>query len=77
VQAAARDDLQGTGYHLRPAGQSLAIVCDTPWMDNQRPVNQQMSAVVQGIRAAAALRAWMFGNEDALRRWAEAAGSKY
>ena len=76
VQAVAEADLRGTPYYVRPAGESLAVVCDTPWMDNQLPVRQQMEAVMQGIRAAATLRAWMFGNEDALRRWAAAAESE-
>jgi hypothetical protein len=66
-------DLRGTGFYLRSAGASLAVVQDTPSMDNQKPVSEQMDAVLQGLQAAAKLRAWMFGNEQVLARWADAA----
>lgn len=74
LAAQARSDLEGTGFYLRAAGASLAIVHDTPPMNNQRPVAEQMEAVLQGLQAAARLRAWMFGNAAVLARWAAAVG---
>mgnify|MGYP002712392837 CR=1 FL=1 len=53
---------------------SLGLACDTPRMDNRRPVGAQMSAVHGGIQAAAKLRAWMFENTTALKRWADLLG---
>lgn len=65
----AKVDLDGTDFYVRAAGASLAVVHDTPRMDNQKPVSQQMDAVMAGLQAAAKLRAWMFGNERTLARW--------
>lgn len=68
------NDLQESPFYLRPAGGSLGLAHDTPRLDNTKSVAQQMTAVVEGIRAAAALRAWMFANEQTLRRWAASLG---
>jgi len=67
--------LENTGFYLRKAGRklgSLGLVHDTPRMDHMRPVADQVDSVAAGIRAAAALRAWMFANEPTLREWARA-----
>ena len=64
--------LGNTPLYLRRAGGSLGLVHDTPGMDQMRPVGDQIDAVSAGIRAAAALRAWMFANESTLREWAAA-----
>ncbi len=62
--------LGNTRFYLRKAGRSLGLVHDTPRLDNKRPVGAQLDAVMTGIRAAAALRAWMHANEATLRDWA-------
>jgi hypothetical protein len=64
--------LGNTHFYLRKAGRSLGLVRDTPRMDNKIPVGQQLNAVTSGIRAAAALRAWMYANETTLREWVAA-----
>lgn len=69
LRQVAKDDLALTGFYLRKAGRSLGLTRDTPRMDNTKPVGNQMEAVLQGLRAASALRAWMCSNEDVLRRW--------
>jgi hypothetical protein len=65
-------DLRNSGFYLRKAGRSLGLVCDTPRLDNVRPVSMQMDAVVKGIRAASALRVWVYSHEIVLRDWAGA-----
>ncbi len=70
LQRASAADLSNTPLYLRAAGNSLGLVHDTPRMDNKRAVGTQLEAVVRGIRAAAAIRAWMYANEKVLRRWA-------
>jgi hypothetical protein len=61
--------LGNTGIYVRKAGDSLGLVIDTPRLNNTQPVASQLSAVSTGIRAAAALRSWMFANESALADW--------
>ncbi|HWH57982.1 MAG TPA: hypothetical protein VN682_10145 [Terriglobales bacterium] len=63
--------LSGTSFYLRKAGDSLGLVRDTPRLENTIPVSLQIEAATQGIRAAAALRAWMHSHEEALREWAQ------
>lgn len=70
LQAVSRPHLSGTRMYLRVAGNSMGLVHDTPRLNNKLPVKAQREAVVIGIRAAASLRAWMFGNEAVLRQWA-------
>lgn len=70
LKAVASDALGNTNFYLRKAGRSLGLVADTPRMDNKRAVSQQYESVSKGVRAAAALRAWMFANESILREWA-------
>jgi hypothetical protein len=65
-----------TKFYLRKAGKSLGLVCDTPRLNNLQPVSIQMDAVLTGIRAASALRSWMFGNESVLKDWAQAVSSQ-
>jgi len=74
IEPIACRSLAGTQMYLRKAGRSLGLAIDTPHMDNKRPVRTQREAVEAGIYAAAALRAWMFGNQEALHDWAKAAG---
>jgi hypothetical protein len=75
VRRAAKDDLANTRLYIRPAKGSLALVLDTPRMENTIPVRRQMDSVVTGIVAAQRMRAWLLANEDALRRWASAVGA--
>ncbi len=72
IEALARKSLGNTNFYIRKANTSLAVVCDTPRLENTKPVGSQLDAVSAGIRAAAALRAWMYANEETLREWAGA-----
>jgi hypothetical protein len=67
--------LGNTNFYIRKAGRSLGLVHDTPRLDNTKPVGEQLNSVTTGIRAAAALRAWMYANEPTLREWAAAVES--
>ena len=71
VSRIAADALRGGPIHIRAAGESLGLVINTPRMDNLKPVSRQVDAVLTGLRAASALRAWMFENSQELQRWAE------
>jgi len=64
--------LGNTGIYVRKAGDSLGLVIDTPRLSNTQPVASQLAAVSTGIRAAAALRSWMFANEAVLADWERA-----
>jgi hypothetical protein len=68
--------LGNTRFYLRKAGRSLGLVCDTPRMDNKSSVSVQMDAVLAGLSAAQALRAWMYANEASLSDWASAVTSE-
>ena len=70
----SQSKLGKTPLYLRRASRSLGLVHDTPRMDNKRPVKDQLDAVLAGIRAAAALRAWMHANQTELASWARAIG---
>jgi hypothetical protein len=72
LRRVAAPALANTPLYLRKAGRSLGLVCDTPRLDNKKPVRDQLQAVSAGIRAAATLRAWMFANEQVLQDWARA-----
>lgn len=72
VRKAAAGELGNTRLYIRRAGRSLALVRDTPRMDNKLAVYRQRDAVIAGIRAAANIRAWMFANEAILKGWASA-----
>lgn len=62
--------LGNTNLYIRKAGRSLGLVHNTPRLDNTKPVGEQLNSVTTGIRAAAALRAWLYANEQTLREWA-------
>lgn len=66
----AADDLANTPFYLRKAGRSLGLVHDTPRLNNMKPVGVQDNAVLEGLRAASKIRAWMFANETVLKKWA-------
>jgi hypothetical protein len=70
----ARIDLSTGPIYIRPAGKSLGLVIDTPTMNNQRPVAGQINGVLTGLRAAMALRAWMFEHGEVLKAWGQAIG---
>lgn len=70
-------DLAGTPYRLVPTvnkranGRSgLMIVVETPKIDNVSGFDAQEADILKGMEATEKLRAWIWANEDAVRRWA-------
>ncbi|MGK7654962.1 hypothetical protein ACSQ76_21995 [Roseovarius sp. B08] len=55
---AAPQSLAGIGGYIRPAGQSLGLVLDTPQLHIQQPFDAQVSEVEEGLAAARKLTAW-------------------
>jgi hypothetical protein len=70
ISEVASFDLAGTGFYVRRAAESLAIVADTPSLDNSRAAETQLAAIVKGLDAARRLRAWFNSNSVALNAWA-------
>ncbi|WP_114286451.1 hypothetical protein [Candidatus Halocynthiibacter alkanivorans] len=60
------DGLRAIGGYIRPAGRSLGFVIDTPQLDTQRILSEQIEAVDTGLVAAARLREWWNGAEAEL-----------
>lgn len=58
IRARAGKALEGTGLYVRTAGGSLAIVADTPRLDNRRPVEEQADAVRAALSSASRLAGW-------------------
>lgn len=54
----APDSLRQVGGYLRTAGGSLACVIDTPQLDTQSPIAEQIRSVATGLEAADRLRQW-------------------
>ena len=54
------------GY-VRPAGQSLGLVIDTPRLDTEQPFAIQMDAVDTALDRASALKAWWDANPTSLQ----------
>lgn len=50
--------LSQLGAYVRPAGQSLGLVIDTPQLDTQKPFLEQLSEVESGLNAARTLASW-------------------
>jgi hypothetical protein len=61
--------LTDVGGYLRPAGQSLGIVIDTPRLDTQKPFADQADDVADALEGALRLQRWWNGNEATLRSW--------
>lgn len=57
------------GAYLRPAGQSLGLVIDTPRLDTQVSIKNQLDEVAEGLEGAARLQDWWNHNGDVLRAW--------
>lgn len=57
------------GAYLRPAGQSLGLVIDTPSMDTQISVDAQLEEVSEGLEGALRLQDWWNSNAEILRYW--------
>lgn len=55
---AAPQSLVGIGGYIRPAGQPLGLVLDTPQLHIQQPFDAQVSEVEEGLEAARKLTAW-------------------
>ncbi len=55
------------GGYVRPAGRSLGLVVDTPKLDNQRPLAEQVSQARRALEAARKLAAWWNGHAQELR----------
>lgn len=54
------------GY-LRSAGKSLGCTVDTPRLDTQRPLSEQLAAVDSALHAAAQLQNWWNSSETEIR----------
>lgn len=52
------DSLLEIGGYIRPAGQSLGLVLDTPQLDTQKPFDTQVGEAEEGLEAARKLTAW-------------------
>jgi hypothetical protein len=52
------DSLLEIGGYIRPAGQSLGLVLDTPQLDIQKPLNTQVEETEEGLDAVRRLTAW-------------------
>ena len=72
LRTVATADLIGTGFELRPAGQSLGIAAPTPRLNNMRPAHEQENEITEGLNAARRLRSWFRTNGATLQRWASA-----
>ena len=66
--------LSDIGAYLRPAGQSLGLVVDTPRLETQHPFADQVAEVTEGLEAALRLQAWWSENHCQLKTWAQAIG---
>ncbi|MBS0542038.1 MAG: hypothetical protein JSR47_24975 [Proteobacteria bacterium] len=67
--ATAPASLVDVGGYLRRAGQSLGIVIDTPRLDTQRPLNEQIDDVVEALEGILRLQKWWAENGETLRKW--------
>ena len=65
----------GIGAYLRPAGQSLGCVIDTPRLDTQRPLQAQLSDVDAGLAAADRLRSWWNGSGESVTEMVQKAAA--
>jgi hypothetical protein len=71
-----RSALAGSGLYLRPAGRSLALVADTPRLDNLRPAEPQAAAIGIGINRLVEIRAMWNGLRSNLAEAAEVLGKQ-
>ncbi|MGQ0583967.1 MAG: hypothetical protein ACT4O6_18675 [Reyranella sp.] len=65
----ACESLKDLGAYLRPAGRSLGIVIDTPRLETQQSLAEQLDKVVEGLEAALRLQHWWEHNANVLRQW--------
>ena len=72
---AAPPSLLAIGGYLRPAGQSLGCVIDTPRLDTQRPLQAQLSDVDAGLAAADRLRSWWNGSGESVTEMVQKAAA--
>lgn len=52
------ESLLDIGGYIRPAGQSLGLVLDTPQLDTQQPFDAQVAAIEEALEAARKLTSW-------------------
>lgn len=65
--------LSAIGAYMRPAGRSLGLVVDTPFLDTQGPFTQQIEAVREGLSAIGRLSVWWRENGSELAVWFKSA----
>lgn len=65
------ESLVDIGAYLRPAGQSLGVVIDTPRLETQRGFANQVEEVTEGLEAALRLQAWWADSHRLLQMWRE------
>lgn len=65
------ESLSDIGAYLRPAGQSLGIVIDTPRLETQRDFADQVEEATEGLEAALRLQAWWKDSHRPLKMWAK------
>jgi len=61
------DSLLEIGGYIRRAGQSLGLVLDTPHLDTQKPFDEQVAEVEEGLEAASKLTAWWNSQAETLQ----------
>jgi hypothetical protein len=59
--------LSEIGGYIRPAGQSLGLVLDTPQLDTQQAFDAQVANVEEGLEAARKLTAWWNRHAETLK----------
>lgn len=67
----APQTLKDIGGYLRPASGSLGIVIDTPRLENQLSVEDQLDELVEALEAAMRLQTWWNRSEMILRDWTQ------
>ena len=67
-------ELVDIGGYLRPAGQSLGIVIDTPRLNTQSDFYGQIESVAEGLEAALRLQYWWHHEEKQLKQWTSEVG---
>jgi len=70
------DSLIDIGAYLRPAGQSLGLVINTPRLETQRSFADQVEEATEGLDGALRLRAWWADAHLSMQMWAQSIGEQ-
>jgi hypothetical protein len=76
-------DIEGTGWHIAPTknsklggGTSLSLIAETTFINNLRPFEDQIDAVLEGLNAVNALKDWLWSNQAKVEAWSILAQTK-